>query len=297
MATIKIVKKIILGSAQFGEKYGIKNFKNKTSRKTSLEILKLARRLGIETVDLANSYKTYREIFNYFNLSNWKISMKISIKKLEKNLTKEEFENFFFQTLNYLKKNKIEYFLFHDVNEMKKSKGRKVFNYLKDLKKRGYIKKIGVSLYSPNEFFEILKIFKIDVVQFPINILDQRFCDDKILKAIKKYKIEVHARSIFLQGLLLSKKNEIKKKYFKKNYYLNHWFNYLNLFKKNPLAECVNFVLKKKFVHKIVLGVNTVNHLKSILKVIDIKSNIEGLDMFKAHDKKLIDPRIWEKIK
>ena len=61
--------------------------------------------------------------------------MKISIKKLEKNLTKEEFEDFFFQTLNYLKKSKIEYFLFHDVNEMKRSKGRKVFHYLQDLKK------------------------------------------------------------------------------------------------------------------------------------------------------------------
>ena len=41
---------------------------NKTSRKTSLEILKLARRLGIETVDLANSYKSYKDIFNYFQL-------------------------------------------------------------------------------------------------------------------------------------------------------------------------------------------------------------------------------------
>ena len=88
---------------------------------------------------------------------------------------------------------------------MNKKKWRIVFNYLKKYKKKGKIKKIGVSVYTVQELKNILNIFKPDIIQFPLNVFDQSFIEENFLKILKKKKIELHARSIFLQGTLLRK--------------------------------------------------------------------------------------------
>ena len=42
-----------------------------------------------------------------------------------------------------------------------------------------------------------------DVIQLPINVLNQEFFQKEFFVELKKKKIEIHARSIFLQGLLI----------------------------------------------------------------------------------------------
>ena len=292
MVSNKIVKKFILGSAQFGEKYGVNNPNASISKKESLKILNFAKFSGINTIDLADKYKSYKKIFNTFKLSKWKVSMKISNDEI-KNITETKFNNFFFRNLDYLDKRKIDYFFFHNSSLLGNNKGKLIFDYLTRLKKEGFIGKIGVSVYDPKEFLNVLKNFHIDVVQLPLNIFDQRFCNAKYIKKINTKKIEVHARSIFLQGLLISDKEKLKKKYFKNNISLNRWFDYLKDNKKDAIVECLNFVLKKKFVSKIVFGVNKLDHLKSIMNKVKLNFNTEALDKFRTHDIKLIDPRKW----
>ena len=296
MVPNRIVKKLILGSAQFGEKYGINNPGASVTKKEALKILNFAKYSGIKMIDLADKYRSYNKIFNTFGLSNWIVSMKISSDKI-KNMSEVKFNSFFFNNLNYINKKKIEYLFFHNSSFLRTKNARLIFNYLTKLKKNGLIKKIGVSVYEPGELLKILENFKIDVVQLPLNIFDRRFCASKYVKIFKSKKIEVHARSIFLQGLLISKKEKLKKKYFKKSIHLNKWFNYLRNNNKNPIFECLNFVLKKKFVSKIVFGVNKLDHIKLIMKNLEYNSNTESLDNFHTHDIKLIDPRKWKKIR
>ncbi len=296
MARNNIVKKLILGSAQFGEKYGINNPCASLSKRESIKILKFAKSSGINTIDLAERYKSYKNIFNIFKLNRWKVSLKVSYD-LVKHINEEKFNYYFFQNLRYLKKQKIEYLIVHNPSLLKKDKGKIFFNNLKKLKKRGLIKKIGVSVYDPNEFSKIIKNYTIDVVQLPLSIFDQRFCSSRIIKQINAKKIEVHARSIFLQGLLISNKKNLKKKYFKNNIKLNQWFSYIKNNKKDAIFECLKFVIKKRFVKKIVFGVNKLDHLKKIIKKLNLNYKTQSLDKFRAHDIKLIDPRKWKKIK
>ena len=292
-----MAKQFILGSAQFGNKYGINNPNASKSKKKSLDIIKYAKSSGINTIDLADKYNSYKNIFTNFKLQDWKISMKISSNVIKKYFSKNKFEEFFFNMLNHLNKTKIEYLLFHNSSDLLKKNGKKIFKYLLFLKKRGLIEKIGVSVYSPEELNKILKSFKIDVVQLPLNIFDQRFNQAKIVKKLKKKRIEVHARSIYLQGLLLSNKKELKKKFFRDNKLLNAWFDFVKRNNINAVNECLNFVVKKKFVSKLVVGVNELKHLKLIQKRNNSKLNVEDIDKFNNRDIKLIDPRKWKKIK
>ena len=77
-----------------------------------------------------------------------------------------------------------------------------------NLKKENKINKIGVSVYTEKEILEILKIAKPDIIQLPINILDQKLVHNGLLKKIKNNNIEIHARSIFLRGLLYYKPSQ-----------------------------------------------------------------------------------------
>ena len=56
---------------------------------------------------------------------------------------------------------------------------------------------------------------KIDFVQLPYNVFNQTSSNKKIINNLKKRNIEIHARSIFLQGTLLKEKinlpNKLKK--------------------------------------------------------------------------------------
>ena len=101
-----------------------------------------------------------------------------------------------------LNKKKIYGLLIHDYKQLKDNK--RLFQDLINLKKKKIINKIGVSIYSEKEFYELKKYYnKIDILQLPINIFDQRLIDSNFLKRIKRYNIEIHARSIFLKGILL----------------------------------------------------------------------------------------------
>ena len=86
------------------------------------------------------------------------------------------------------------------------------------------------------------------------------------LKLLKKKKIKIHVRSIFLQGLLLNYKH-IKNSPIKKNNFFDQWDRWLNNQNITALEACLLFVKRIKEIDKVIVGVDTVQHLKEICKV------------------------------
>ena len=111
-------------------------------------------------------------------------------------------------------------------------------------------------------------------------------------KEAKKNKIEIHVRSIFLQGILLLKHNLLPKKLKKLNKKLMVWKNWLKKNKFSSLQVCLSFVLNQHQLDGIVVGCNNTNQLNQILKLKKIKNNF-SLPNLNIRDKKLIDPREW----
>ena len=288
----KITKKMILGSAQFGDLYGVLKNKKKLKESEVRNIIKISKKNKITYLDTADQYKSFKKILKKQNLKKWKISIKLSSKVINKQNTEAKFNNFIFKSLKSLKQKNFEYLLFHRSQDLFTLKGRKIYKYLTILKQKGFINKIGISVYSPNEIKNVIKKYKIDVIQAPYNIFDQRLNNRRLLKKLKVMNIELHARSIFLQGLLLAKKNKIPKKFLKWKNKFNSWHNFLIKNKTTALLECLNFVFSNKNIDKFIIGVNSVNNLKQIvlLKKKFIKRNF---DVFKSKDINLIDPRKW----
>ena len=80
--------------------------------------------------------------------------------------------------------------------------GGKLWDKLKQLKDEGVCKRIGVPVYASDDPVGVARRFKPDVVQAPASLLDQRLLLDGSLSTIAELGVEVHLRSIFLNGVL-----------------------------------------------------------------------------------------------
>ena len=172
---------------------------------------------------------------------------------------------------------------------------------MQKIKKKGLIKKIGISIYNTFELNNILKIFEPDIIQFPYNVFNQEFNNKSLLKSLKKRGILLQARSIFLQGALL-KNIYLKNKYFKLwDYHFDIWFKYLKEKKVSAEEFCINFALSNELIDNFVIGVNSISQLKKNINFIKSlnkkksKYNNQEIKNLAINDQYLIDPRLWSK--
>jgi hypothetical protein len=284
--------KIILGSANFNQLYGIKkNFIKKSEIK---KLFDLALKNKIKTIDTSPLYDKSEKIIGLLNNNRFKIISKIP--KPPKNIKRENIKKWLKQSvmisLKNLKIKKFECLLLHNANSLLCKNGDEIYKGIRNMKINGFTSKIGVSIYDFNVLDQILRKFKFNLIQAPLNILDQRLVEKGWLKKLKKRKIEVHTRSIFLQGILLSKHNQLPKKLIKLSKKLMVWENWLKKNKFSSLQVCLSFVLNQRQLDGIVVGFNNTNQLNQILKLKQIKNNF-SLPNLNIKDKKLIDPREW----
>lgn len=289
-----IMDKIIIGTANFGMDYGIGSNQKKLLDSDIFEIINAAKKIGVNTIDTAISYGDSLNRLGEFGVSNFKIVAKFpkipnDIKK-QNNWFNEQIES----TLKQLDVDNLEAILLHYPKDILDNKNSELVNFLLNLKNEGVIKKIGVSIYEKNELEEILKIFEPEIIQCPINILDNRLLEKNYLEKISKKGIEIHIRSIFLQGLLLFKREEIPQEFLKFNNILEEWHNWLKIMKLNPLEACIRYTNSLKNVDKIVVGINSAYHLKQIIKYMRKPKLNKKPDWQNSISKELIDPRLWK---
>ncbi len=286
------MKKIILGSAQFRMKYSLFQ-QEKINKEEIQKIINFAKNNGINTIDTANSYADTEKTLGNLDISDLDIISKFT---LDFNLDYHQIDLLMDRTLKHLNQKKIYGILFHESNQLFSDLGKKVFQRLQNFKNKELISNIGVSVYSVPEAIKIIDNFDIDILQAPVSILDRRFLDKKIIDIINKKNIIFHARSIFLQGLLLNK-NHLKIKYFDQfNFIFDQWFDWLEKNNLNPISECLKFVYNNINIQKVIIGINNYNQLKEIKSIFD--SNFSKIDIpnfLVCNNEKLINPHNWNK--
>ena len=205
-----ISKKIIIGSANVNIGYGLK--KNRINEKEFNKLMNFAYSKGVKTIDTSPLYKDSEKIIG---LSKKNFNVITKIPKIPLNLKTYEIENWIKKKIiNSQKKlkKKIYGILIQNIETLTIYKVQIVLNALLNLKKKRFFKKIGISIYKLKILRIILKPNIIDFVQLPYNFFDQNISKKKAISDLKKKNIEIHVRSIFLQGLLLKKKIKFAKK-------------------------------------------------------------------------------------
>jgi aryl-alcohol dehydrogenase-like predicted oxidoreductase len=278
--------KLALGTVQFGLDYGISNKKGKVGKDIVQDIFNLAKKNNITTLDTATSYgdseKVIGDITKAKNLK-FNIITKFTPSDIQNNKIEISLEN--------LKAESVFGILLHNSEELLTRKKTDLYNSLLEFKKNGLCKKIGCSVYSPNEALDISKNYNIDIFQIPSNLFDQRLFTNDILQKIKSTGAEVHIRSVFLQGVVFIPFNRIP-------LHLNKLRPQLEKLQKDnnklTIAKALAPFVQNKLIDKIVIGCCSVIELKQIISAYNIAKTLKiKLEDFEITDIDTIDPRNW----
>jgi aryl-alcohol dehydrogenase-like predicted oxidoreductase len=287
--------KTILGSAQFGLNYGVTNTSGKVSEHEVTEILRFANDHSINIIDTAAAYgdsecvlgKLCSRIGHFEFISKLKIQADDQAANIEERVL---------QSCERLKVDRLYGLLIHDADFLDNKNFDQVWNQLQKLKKQGTINKVGVSVYSPEQALKIVDCCSVDIFQFPFNFLDQRFNTESFIGMCKKNKIELHARSLFLQGVILSNPNRLPK------YFNGIKESLLSIRKLSDetglsLMSMVRLFIKQhEFIDYSVFGVTSKNELIDIVSGCinneDFDDEINWPD-YSINDKKYLDPSVW----
>tara|TARA_Y100000591_G_C21824163_1_gene695526 strand:+ start:809 stop:1663 length:855 start_codon:yes stop_codon:yes gene_type:complete len=283
--------KIVLGSAQFGVKYGILSNK-KLGKKEFPKIEKKIFRSNIKFIDTSSNYIDSEKYIGLSKLRSLNIITKIKLSTNKKDSIKKSVNSTISRSLKRLNCKNLYGVLIHDYTDLLGANGKEFLNELKLLKKNRIIKNIGISIYSPNELNVIWKFWKPDLIQAPFNIFDQRILKTGWIDKLKKNHVKIFVRSSFLQGILVGNYRALKipkkfKLYVKK---FDKWCLENNI---TRLKACLDFVKQFKKIDFIVVGFNNYEQLDQIISNFNKKGTIVP-KKFITNNLNVIDPRRWK---
>jgi aryl-alcohol dehydrogenase-like predicted oxidoreductase len=200
---LSLNKHLAIGTAQFGQHYGIANKAGQIDITRADQILKYAGKAGIDTLDTAIVYGDSEDILGKIGVSDWNIVSKIPAVPIDTRDTQGWIIDNVQSSLKRLNIEKYKCLMLHSPKQLSGSQGNEIFKALSLLKYDGLCDQIGISIYHPYELDEYLQYYRFDLVQAPFNIVDRRLFTSGWLHRLVSEDIEIHVRSIFLQGLLL----------------------------------------------------------------------------------------------
>lgn len=275
-----MLNKIGIGTANFTQKYGILSQDNGIDVDS---ILRLAIDHEINTFDTAFAYG------DFLGLVGDKLNLKI--------ITKFSILDNYDAILQKMKYAQEQYdfdgyygLLMHDPQNLEAVEKVELLSLFDKLRKNGLVKKIGISVYDMNDLENFRNIIEPDLIQIPLNPLNQTFVNDKFIEYVVQQGVEVHARSLFLQGVLLSDKlpeslNDLEPL----------WCLYMEETKSfvSRLEALLSWAFSHQWVGKWIFGVSGTQDLIEIIesKTQEISQSFSSLKEM-AHP--MTDPRNWK---
>jgi aryl-alcohol dehydrogenase-like predicted oxidoreductase len=296
--------KLVLGTVQFGLNYGINNFNGQPTREASLEMLKLAYDSNITQFDTAFAYGNAEEILGEFIERN-QLKNKIKvISKLKPNCidkTNPDHRKFVISQINdsLLRMNieKLDGYLFHTPAYIYDDK---ILNALEFCKSEGLTSNIGVSVYEIADAIFAAKTGKVDYIQIPYSLFDQRVSKTDFFKIAHDNNITVYGRSAFLQGLIFMEDKNIPEHLKDAKEYLKILERIILKYGLSRLEASMLFSLNNPGIDFLVFGVDNINQLKQDIEVnANQKPTEECINELKSElsniKNSIIFPSLWSK--
>jgi aryl-alcohol dehydrogenase-like predicted oxidoreductase len=276
-----------------GLDYGINNKSGIISLEDSHQILFKAYISGIKTLDTAEVYGNAHKVIGEFhrNYPDFKFNI---ITKLPHNIKKNRIKINIKEYLEDLELNFIEVLMFHSFDSFKNNQF--AVDTLLELKSKGLIKNIGVSVYTNDQLEYLLDKDYIKVVQLPFNLLDNYSVRGNLLEALKLKGKIIHTRSAFLQGLFFKKTND-ETSVVKRLSIELEILNQIALESNCSIDElALAFCLSQKNIDSVIIGVDSLDHLNTNIKASLYKIEevtVQKINSIKVNDLNLLNPSLW----
>ena len=292
-----------LGTVQFGLDYGVNNQK-KPSVSDSLDMLDYATQNGITNIDTAFAYGTAESVVGEFLKKKTIPREKLNISsKLAPNVMDDVApENYEAKVLELIKgqlktlgTEYLDVYLYHSARYVY---NEALLSALQVAKKEGLARKVGVSVYEPNEVRKGLESEKVDFMQFPYSIFDQRMLSNGIFD-LPLNGTEIDTRSAFIQGLIIMSEAKVPPFLAKAKPIVRKIDEICTKYGVNRVALAMNFVKQQKSISSLVFGVDNMDQLKQdseyFNKEIPSATVSEIATEFTGIEADIVMPSLWKK--
>ena len=279
------LRRLGLGTVQFGQAYGVSNTAGQVPLAEVQAMLARAAEEGVAVLDTAANYGQAEEVLAHCDTRAFRtVSKTVSVKNgVAAVIARAR------QSVESL--GRVDVLLVHAVADLKGPYGDELWRALRDLKERGVVGAIGISAYVADDPAALAGRFHPDVMQLPFSLLDQRLLRDGSLARLKELGVEVHARSLFLQGLLFME--TMPEKLRDAAPLLACLRQRIAAARATPLAAALGFVLSRPEVDVAVVGATSRHELDEILA--SARAPLPDLDWAACalDDARILTPSLW----
>jgi aryl-alcohol dehydrogenase-like predicted oxidoreductase len=273
--------KLGLGTVQFGQAYGVSNTRGQVSQDEAGLILTRAAQAGVPVLDTAANYGAVEDVLARLDTRPFRLITKtIGVKNGVAAVVERARQS--------AKRLRADTLLVHAAADLKDDA---LWPALQQLKVEGIFRKIGISAYLADDPLMLAQTFKPDVMQLPVSVLDQRLLKSGTLTRLKDIGVEIHARSVFLQGLLFLDMLPEK---------LRHAALELAVAKATiaasgttPLAAALGFVLTRPEIDVTLVGVTSIGELEDILAASERPLPALDWSALALNDEVVLTPSLW----
>lgn len=311
----KPATKLVLGTAQLGLDYGVANTIGRPDLETSREIVKMAISNGVSFIDTARAYGEAEKVVGQSLLGGWQgragIITKLSpLSDCPFDATTNVVNAFVDASVHMSRASlclqKLDVVMLHRASHFEEWDGA-AWRRLVELRKLGFIGEVGVSVQSPTELMMALENEDVSYIQLPLNILDWRWRDSvsQILKVKESRSLNIHVRSAYLQGVLLSQDPDIWRIANVESFSVfTGWLvDAMEEFGRCSIQDlCIGYLVSLDWVDGIVVGVESTEQLKSNIELFSFEGlAVEQLRMIDEArpllSEQSLNPALWEKNK
>ena len=284
--------RLALGTAQFGNAYGISNSVGQVTAEAALGILTRARYAGMDTIDTAIAYGQSEESLGHAGVEGWRIVSKLPSCPYVCSDIKAWVDANVDESLARLKVSKLCGLLLHRPDQLLGSNGSQLYKAISHLKSVGKVEKIGISIYDPTQLDILCDRYEFDLVQAPFNVFDRRLASSGWMSRLHASGVEIHVRSVFLQGLLLSANGKSPERFERWEALWISLADWIIDSRLNPLQAILGHVLSYPEIDRIVIGFDSLSQLNEILACAQ-STHQRAPETLATTDSDLLDPSRW----
>jgi aryl-alcohol dehydrogenase-like predicted oxidoreductase len=284
--------KLALGTAQFGLPYGVSNQLGQVSLPAVKAMLQLASSHSIDMLDTAIAYGGSESHLGQAGTSAFKVVSKLPEVPATCADISAWVQDQVAGSLARLGINSLYGLLLHKPEQLLGEEGNEIYKALLRVKRFGNIQKIGVSIYDPQQLDELIARYSFDIVQAPLNLVDRRLHTSGWLNRLAFEGVEVHARSAFLQGLLLMQHGSRPSYFAQWPDVWAKWHDWLSSHDVSAVQACVAYPLSLAGVSRVLVGADSPDQLEQII-IAAAQTPIADLPNLQSPDENLVNPARW----
>ncbi len=286
--------RLALGTVQFGLDYGIANARGRTPHDEVARILERAALAGMDTLDTAAAYGQAEQVLGAIGVKGWRVVSKVPPVPPDCEDGQAWVVRHAEGSIKTLGIDRLDGLLLHRSADLTGAQGAAVAQGLRVVKARGWSRQVGVSVYSPQALHTLPEDLSLDLVQAPLSVLDQRMVCDEVVARRMGEGMVFHARSVFLQGLLLMPPQARPEHFTPWAPLWARWDALVSQHGGSATAACLGFAKAQSLASRVVVGVDTLAQLEEILVAWEQAPSFNASDLA-CEDPLLLEPYNWSK--